>query len=106
MTAETNPHAAEQNRDQQIHFRVTAAEKNAIETQARAAGYPKVSDYLRELGLGAHVKEVMPAELRQQLVGIGTCLNQLARMAQAGQAFSAHESELRQTLSLIRICLG
>jgi hypothetical protein len=92
----------EPNRDEQIHFRVTAGEKKAIAAKAKAAGFKKVSDYLRVVGLGADVKEVVPAELRQQLVGIGTNLNQLARLAQTGKAFSNHEEQLVQALTIIR----
>lgn len=102
MTDEAKPEAAEPNRDQQIHFRVTADEKKAIEAKAKAAGFKKVSDYLRVLGMGAEVKEVLPAELRRQLVGIGTNLNQIARLAQSGKAFSNHEAQLVQALSIIR----
>ncbi|GAB3298593.1 MobC domain-containing protein [Hymenobacter tenuis] len=105
MSVEAKPETVEVNRDQQIHFRVTATEKKAIAARAAAAGYRKVSDYLRELGMGAPVKEAMPAELRRQLVGLGTSLHQLAHLAQTGQAFRAHEAELRQALSLIRRCL-
>ncbi|GAA4379852.1 plasmid mobilization protein [Hymenobacter koreensis] len=102
MTDEVKPEAAEPNRDQQIHFRVTADEKTAIEARAKAAGFRKVSDYLRVLGMGAEVKEVLPAELRRQLVGIGTNLNQIARLAQAGKTFPNHEAQLVQALSIIR----
>lgn len=94
MTNEAKSKAAEQNRDQQIHFRVTAAEKKAIEAKAKAAGFQKVSDYLRILGMGTEVKQALPAELRRQLVGIGTDLNQIARLAQSGKAFSNHETQL------------
>jgi hypothetical protein len=101
MTTETKPEPAEPNRDQQIHFRVTTEEKKAIEAKAKAAGL-KVSDYLRVLGMGTEVKEVLPADLRRQLVGIGTNLNQIARLAQAGKAFSSHEAQLVQALGIIR----
>jgi hypothetical protein len=102
MTTETKPEPAEPNRDQQIHFRVTTEEKKAIEAKAKAAGFKKVSDYLRVLGMGTEVKEVLPADLRRQLVGIGTNLNQIARLAQAGKAFSSHEAQLVQALGIIR----
>jgi len=102
MTEDTASAAAEPNRDQQMHFRVTAEEKKAIEEKAKAAGYNKVSDYLRVLGMGTEVREVLPAELRRQLVGIGTNLNQIARLAQAGKAFHNHEAQLVQVLSIIR----
>lgn len=46
MKAEIKPGAVELNRDQQIHFRVTADEKKAIESKSQAAGFNKVSDYL------------------------------------------------------------
>ena len=102
MNEETSPQPIELNRDEQIHFRVTRGEKKAIAAKAKAAGFKKVSDYLRVVGMGAEVKEVVPADLRQQLVGIGTNLNQIARLAQAGKAFSGHQAELLQALNIIR----
>ena len=102
MNDKAKPDVADPNRDQQMHFRVTAEEKKAIEAKSRAAGFKKVSDYLRVLGTGAEVKEALPAELRQQLVGIGTNLNQIARLAQAGKAFTTHKEQLTQALSVIR----
>ena len=102
MSEEISLEQLEPNRDEQIHFRVTVGEKKVIAAKAKAAGFKKVSDYLRVVGLGAEVKEVVPAELRQQLVGIGTSLNQLARLAQAGKAFANHEEQLMQALTIIR----
>ena len=102
MSEETILEQIEPNREEQIHFRVTAGEKKAIVAKAQAAGYKKVSDYLRVVGLGAEIKEVVPADLRQQLVGIGTNLNQIARLAQAGKAFGSHEEQLVQALNIIR----
>jgi hypothetical protein len=102
MSAETKQDAVEPNRDQQIHFRVTEDEKKAIAARAKAAGFKKVSDYLRVLGMGAEVREALPPELRRQLVGIGTNLNQIARLAQTGKAFSSYEEQLVQALSIIR----
>jgi hypothetical protein len=102
MSTNSKSPAGEVTRDQQMHFRVTAEEKKAIEAKAKAAGYRKVSDYLRALGMGTEVREAVPAELRRQLVGIGTNLNQIARLAQAGQAFSSHEQPLLEALSIIR----
>jgi hypothetical protein len=52
--------------------------------------------------MGTEVKEALPAELRRQLVGIGTNLNQTARLAQSGKAFTNHEAQLVQALSVIR----
>ena len=102
MREETILKQIEPNREGQIHFRVTAAEKNAIVAKAQAAGYKKVSDCLRVVGSGTEIKEVVPADLRQQLVAIGTNLNQLARLAQAGKAFGCHEEQLVQALTIIR----
>jgi uncharacterized protein (DUF1778 family) len=102
MSKETSREETEPNRDEQIHFRVTAEEKKAIAAKAKAAGFKKVSDYLRGVGLGAEVKQALPAELRQQLVGIGTNLNQIARLAQAGKAHPNHEEQLVQALAIIR----
>jgi len=85
-----------------MHFRVSAAEKRAIAANARAAGYRKTSDYLRSLGLRGEVREVLPPELRRQLVGIGTNLNQLTRRAQAGASYATDEAALRQALVIIR----
>ena len=102
MNEAPSPEPTQLNRDEQIHFRVTAEEKNAIAAKASAAGFKKVSDYLRVVGLETEVKQVVPAELRQELVGIGTKLNQLVRLAQAGKAFSSYETQLVETLNIIR----
>ena len=102
MTPDPIPDPAAPNRDGQMHFRVSAAEKRAIATNARAAGYRKTSDYLRTLGLRGEVREVLPPELRRQLVGIGINLNQLTRRAQAGASYATDEAALRQALAIIR----
>ena len=85
-----------------IDVRVSPAEKKDLQAKAKAAGYKKVSDYLRDVGRGIEVKESIPPELRRQLVGIGTNLNQIARLAQAGKSFTSHEAQLVQALAIIR----
>ncbi|WP_324679986.1 plasmid mobilization protein [Hymenobacter sp. GOD-10R] len=85
-----------------IDVRVSPDEKKALQSKAAAAGYKKVSAYLRDVGRGVEVKESIPPELRRQLVGIGTNLNQIARLAQAGKSFSSHEAQLVQALAIIR----
>lgn len=85
-----------------IDVRVSPEEKKDLQTRAKAAGYKKVSAYLRDVGRGVEVKESIPPELRRQLVGIGTNLNQIARLAQAGKLFSSHEAQLVQALTIIR----
>lgn len=102
MTNETTLEPVEPNRDQQINFRVTEQEKNKIITNAKAAGYKKYSDYLRTLGVQGEVKEIMPPELRRQLVGIGTNLNQIARRVQSSTLYSTDEAHLKQALAIIR----
>jgi len=85
-----------------IDVRVSPDEKKDLQAKATAAGYKKVSAYLRDVGRGVDVKESVPPELRRQLVGIGTNLNQIARLAQAGKSFSSHEAQLVQALAIIR----
>lgn len=85
-----------------IDVRVSPDEKKDLQAKAKVAGYKKVSAYLRDVGRGVEVKESIPPELRRQLVGIGTNLNQIARLAQAGKSFSSHESQLVQALGIIR----
>lgn len=85
-----------------IDVRVSPDEKKDLQAKAEAAGYKKVSAYLRDVGRGVEVKESIPPELRRQLVGIGTNLNQIARLAQAGKSFSSHEAQLMQALAIIR----
>lgn len=85
-----------------IDVRVNPDEKKDLQAKATAAGYKKVSAYLRDVGRGVEVKESIPPELRRQLVGIGTNLNQIARLAQAGKSFSSHEAQLVQALAIIR----
>jgi hypothetical protein len=95
----------EANRTSRIDVRVSPDEKKALQEKAKAAGFKNVSIYLREVGKGVEVKEAVPPELRRQLVGIGTNLNQIARLAQAGKSFSSHEAQLVQALTIIRGCL-
>lgn len=85
-----------------IDVRVSPAEKRRLQDKAKVAGYKKVSAYLRDVGQGIEIKESIPAELRRQLVGIGTNLNQIARLAQAGKSFISHEAQLVQALAIIR----
>lgn len=93
---------AEPNRDQQINFRVTKQEKEQLIANAEAAGYKNYSDYLRTIGLQGEVKQVLPPELRRQLVGIGTNLNQIARRVQSSTLYSTDEATLKQALAIIR----
>lgn len=92
----------EAGRTLRIDVRVSPDEKKDLQAKATAAGYKKVSAYLRDVGRGVEVKENIPPELRRQLVGIGTNLNQIARLAQAGKSFSSHEAQLVQALAIIR----
>ena len=94
--------ATEAGRTLRIDVRVSPDEKKDLQTKAEAAGYKKVSAYLRDVGRGVEVKESVPLELRRQLVGIGTNLNQIARLAQAGKSFGSHEAQLVQALAIIR----
>ncbi|MDF7813933.1 hypothetical protein [Hymenobacter sp. YC55] len=88
-----------------IDVRVSPNEKKELQEKAKAAGYKKVSAYLREVGRGTEIKESVPAELHRQLVAIGTDLHQLTELAQSGKAFSNHQAQLAQVLSLIHSCL-
>lgn len=85
-----------------IDVRVSPDEKKDLLAKATAAGYKKISAYLRDVGRGIEVKESIPPELRRHLVGIGTNLNQIARLAQAGKSFSSHEAQLVQVIAIIR----
>lgn len=85
-----------------IDVRVSPDEKKDLQARATAAGYKKVSAYLRDVGRGVEVKENIPPELRRQLVGIGTNLNLIARLAQSGKSLSSHEAQLVQALAIIR----
>lgn len=67
-----------------LRFRVSAAERNQIETKAHAAGL-KVSEYVRRVATGQVVAERLPAELRQVVVGVANNLNQLTRYAHLRQ---------------------
>jgi hypothetical protein len=102
MTTDTTPGPAEPNREEQMHFRVTADEKKAIAANAKAAGFKKTSDYLRTLGLKGEVKEVMPADLRRHLVGIGTNLNQIARRIQSSTLYATDEKQLHHLVATLR----
>ena len=102
MNADNTTESGEANRDRVLRFRVTEKEKTDIEAKAHGAGYKKTSDYLRTVGLGAEVKQAIPAELQRQLVGIATNLNQIARLANSGKMFSNHEAQLVQAVELIR----
>lgn len=93
---------ADASRTLRIDVRVSPDEKKELQDKAKAAGYKKVSAYLRDVGCGVEVKQSVPPELRRQLVGIGTNLNQIARLAQAGKSFGSHEAQLLQALAIIR----
>ncbi|MCA8833369.1 plasmid mobilization protein [Hymenobacter pini] len=97
-----NETTAEAARTLRIDVRVSPDEKKELQEKAKAAGYKKVSAYLRDVGRGVEIKESVPPELRRQLVGIGTNLNQIARLAQAGKSFSNHETQLLEALTVIR----
>jgi len=94
--------AADAARTLRIDVRVSMEEKKELQAKAKVAGYKKVSAYLRDVGRGVELKESIPPELRRQLVGIGTNLNQIARLAQAGKSFCGHEAQLLQALAIIR----
>ncbi|TVT36775.1 plasmid mobilization relaxosome protein MobC [Hymenobacter setariae] len=102
MNEEATPEPTETNRDEVLRFRVTANEKRAIEAKSKAAGFKKTSDYLRTIGIGGEVKEAIPAELRRQLVGIGTNLNQIARRIQSSTLYATDEKSLHQLVATIR----
>lgn len=101
MTADTASETKEPPRDKMIPVRVSEDEKKAIETKASQAGYRSVSAYLRDLGQGTEIQQRLPPEVRRQLVGIGNNLNQIARLANSGKQFQAHETQLKQALTSI-----
>lgn len=72
------------NKDVTVRFRATAKEKAAILVKADKAGL-KPSEYMRDACLGKEIKERMPLEVRRYIIGIGTNLNQLTRLANAGK---------------------
>lgn len=102
MPDESTPAPIETNRDDVLRFRVTASEKRDIEARSKAAGFKKTSDYLRTIGLAGEVKEILPVELRKQLVGIGTNLNQIARRIQSSTLYSTDEKTLHQLVATLR----
>ncbi|SET97383.1 plasmid mobilization protein [Hymenobacter actinosclerus] len=85
-----------------IDVRVSPDEKQELQDKAKAAGYQKVSAYLRDVGRGVEVKESISPELRRQLVGIGTDLHQLAQLAKAGKSLEGHEPQLLKALAILR----
>jgi hypothetical protein len=93
---------ADATRTLRIDVRVSLGEKKELQAKAKAAGYKKLSAYLRDVGRGVEVKESVSPELRRQLVGIGTNLNQLAQLAQSGNSFGSYEAQLLQALAIIR----
>lgn len=102
MPDESTAEPTDTNRDEVLRFRVTAKEKQDIERRSKAAGFKKTSDYLRTIGLAGEVKEVLPVELRKQLVGIGTNLNQIARRIQSSTLYATDEKTLHQLVATIR----
>ena len=91
----------EPTRNQVIIVRVSIAEKKAIRAKAKEARLGSMSAYLREVGQGAKIQQSLPIELRQQLVGIGNNLNQIARVANSGKHFQTHEAQLQRALDTI-----
>lgn len=102
MTAEDTSEPVEPNRDKVLRFRVTGKEKNEIEAKAKEAGYTKTSDYLREVGRGAEIKQRLTPELRKQLVGIGNNLNQIARRANSNTAYVTDEKTIHEVVAFLK----
>lgn len=79
-----SPSEAKATKEQHINLRITSSEKAVIAAKAGRAGLT-TGEYIRRAALGKKVVEKVPNELRQQLSTAGNNLNQLTRLANAGQ---------------------
>jgi hypothetical protein len=90
-----------ENKEAHINMRIAATDKRAIEAKAKRAGL-SVTEYLRRAGLGRAIVERVPPELRRLLGATSGNLNQLTKLASAGQLPGLGIEELNDLVTRLR----
>lgn len=89
-------------RNQQLHFRVSKAEMERIEARMEELGILSIGSYLRKMALDGYAVRLDLPELRRMAYLLQMCsnnLNQYAKWANAsGQVFKAETADLRKRL--------
>ena len=81
-------------------FRLTVNEAQKIEAKAARTGLT-FSEYCRRAALGKPVVEKIPPDLRRQLTAVGGSLQQLTRLAVAGQLGEVEAATLQKLLACL-----
>ncbi|QIL78328.1 plasmid mobilization protein [Hymenobacter sp. HDW8] len=97
---EQNAPAPKPKKEKVIRFRATADEVNKIEAKAARAGL-SCSAYCRRAALDKPLVELVPPALRRQISVAGHQLNQLTRLANAGQLSAVRADRLHELLTLL-----
>jgi len=87
-------------KDKQLHLRCSTDERQQLEERAKKAS-KNLSEYMIACSLGAEIKERMPLEVRRYIIGIGTNLNQLTRLANAGKLSVESEDKLKKMVEAL-----
>ena len=90
-------------RDQQLHFRVSKAELERIHTKMEELGILSVGAYLRKMALDGYAVKLDLPELRRMAYMLQMCsnnLNQYAKRAnESGRVYQADIEDLRARLN-------
>lgn len=90
-------------RDQQLHFRVSKAELERIHTKMEELGILSVGAYLRKMALDGYAVKLDLPELRRMAYILQMCsnnLNQYAKRAnESGRVYQADIEDLRAQLN-------
>lgn len=90
-------------RDQQLHFRVSKAELERIRTKMEELGILSVGAYLRKMALDGYAVKLDLPELRRMAYMLQMCsnnLNQYAKRAnESGRVYQADIEDLRARLN-------
>lgn len=93
-------------RTRRLNVACTNQEQNIIAAKANAVGLT-VSEYLRSSGLTSHIdtrQKRLPNEVLEftgRINNIASNINQLAKLNNAGQNFTAHEREVMRNLAQV-----
>ena len=90
-------------RDQQLHFRVSKAELECIHTKMEELGILSIGAYLRKMALDGYAVKLDLPELRRMAYMLQMCsnnLNQYAKRAnESGRVYQADIEDLRARLN-------
>ena len=90
-------------RDQQLHFRVSKAELERIHTKMEELGILSVGAYLRKMALDGYAVKLDLPELRRMAYMLQMCSNNLNQYAtranESGRVYQADIEDLRARLN-------